>query len=59
MGEREIIEANIRYKNIQNIARVEKELDTYLVEQRSKVQIPSLQYIHVAGIEVILTHTHI
>ncbi|KAI7858269.1 muts domain V-domain-containing protein [Circinella umbellata] len=38
----------------QNIARVEKELDSYLVEQKSKVQIPSLQYIHVAGIEYLL-----
>ncbi|KAI9489627.1 muts domain V-domain-containing protein [Zychaea mexicana] len=38
----------------ENIARTEKELNEHLVEIRSKFQIPSLQYINVAGIEYLL-----
>ncbi|KAI9277084.1 muts domain V-domain-containing protein [Phascolomyces articulosus] len=37
-----------------NIASVEKELDAYLIEQKPKVQIPTLQYVHIAGIEYLL-----
>ncbi|KAI8145116.1 muts domain V-domain-containing protein [Fennellomyces sp. T-0311] len=42
------------YQEKENIAGIEKELESYLAEQQAATKIPSLRFVNVAGIEYLL-----